>query len=758
MNMKFFRSSCALFLILGLYAQADEPIEWESVNASIEDVTVEGREPVRISVFYDSPVGVSERSFDDADLWVANSAGFHSGVTFVESNSLVPLPGPNGDFPPVRFSIAIYELEAPEGGWTREHNGEYAVMLAGDEVAKNDGSHFALALAGSFHVSIGEEKRVVPASKGSVSVATFPTPGVPGGNTSELVIATFEVTFPHPVEVNWSEVIRNDDGSYSVAVEGCEPDGFYPEVETSYSHRVELGMLERGEYSVSLQSGEEALAKEAFVIGGGGGGNELIKGLPSEVDVDIIELPTRGLYPSFAAIVRLTFGQYVDHVDWGEVNRKGEILSSDMTAWIDPRVRIFAPMVIEQQINLGMLLPGEYRYELTSLGEVIGRAPIFVPGPQGDLLPPQVTVDGASVTEPGEQDLEFSVEFFDESELEFGGIEAQVLFAMNRRGERFELERTSLSFTADMSVGAIATYRMKAPGGSWGGEDRGRYRLLLSEPELVSDLLGNHLTNPLIGYVSVEIEPDDPEPTQNTELKIINNEVIGRWTASVRLFVPEDLASRDDWSVNWGEVRPAGPSFFLRPRFVRAGSNEEIGLIPPSDTTGAGMWVEHDYDLGPISEGSWVVCLSSNLGHFAKERILEGDPDRPVEPFDSWNDWADRLPEIPDDRRFWEYCVGTNPGDTSDDHEGDPRPELIEGEDGEKHLGLRCRMAMAAIDARLRFEGSSDMNDWRELGPDEIEEIERVELEGGIEEFVVCLVDEIGTAEIRYLRVVAERW
>lgn len=744
--------------ILGLLAGADEPVQLESVRADAEDVTAEGREPVRITVFYDSPAGVSERSFDDADLWVTNAAGFHSGVKFVESNSLIPLPGPDGDIPPISFAIAIYELAAPRGGWTKEHNGEYAVILAGDEVAKKDGSHFALALAGSFNVSIGEEKRIVPAVSGAISVETFPTPGVPGGNTAELAMATFEVTFPHPVVVNWSEVTRNADGGFCVTVEGCELDGFYPEVEISYSHRVELGMLERGEYSVLLKSGDEALAKEEFVVGGGGGGNELIEGLPSEVEIDIIELPTRGLYPSFAANIRLTFGQYVDHVDWGDVSRKGEILTSDLTAWIDPRVRILAPMVIEHQIYLGMLFPGEYRYELTSLKEVLGRAPIFVPGPQGDLLPPQVTVSGASVTEPGERDLEFSVEFFDESELDFRGVEAQVLFAMNRRGERIELERTSLSFTADMSVGAIATYRMKAPGGSWDAEDRGRYRLLLSEPELVSDLLGNHLINPLIGYVTVEIEPDDPDPTHNTELKVTNNEIIGRWTASVRLFVPENLASQDDWSVDWGEVRPAGTSFFLRPRFVRAGSDEGIGFIPPSDTTGAGMWVEHGYDLGPISGGIWTVCLNSNLGHFAKERILEGDPDRPIEPFDSWNDWADRLPETPDHRRFWEYCVGTNPGDVTDDHEGDPRPEIIEGDDGKKHLGLRCRIATAAFDARLRFEGSSDMNDWQKLGPDQIEEVERIVLEDGIEEFVVCLVDEIGTAEIRYLRVVAERW
>ena len=131
----------------------------------------------------------------------------------------------------------------------------------------------------------------------------------------------------------------------------------------------------------------------------------------------------------------------------------------------------------------------------------------------------------------------------------------------------------------------------------------------------------------------------------------------------------------------------------------------------------------------------------------------------PQAPFDFWNDWVDRETELENDqRRFWEYCVGTDPADSSDDHDGDPRPELIEGDDGEKHLGIRCRMAMSVVDARFRFEGSSDMIAWVELGPEEIEEVERVIVEDGIEEFLVCLVSDINTSQIRYLRVVAERW
>tara|TARA_B110000914_G_scaffold102741_1_gene90125 strand:- start:980 stop:3250 length:2271 start_codon:yes stop_codon:yes gene_type:complete len=756
MKTKILQPCYILLFFLGFIAKGDEPFGSEWARADVADITKAGDASVQIMVFFESTVGVSERSFDDADLWVTNAAGFYSRVVFFKSNSLIPLPGPDGEIPPVPLSIGVYQLAPPEGGWTEDHNGEYAVMLAGGEVRKNDGSHFALALAGSFKVAIGGEKRVVPALVGDVSVETFPTPGVPGGNVSELAIGTLTVTFPHPVEVNWGEISLRADGGFCVEVEGCARDELVPQVMTSYSQSVELGMLDPGDYSVELKSDGKVLAAEKFQVAGGS--SDLVKGLPSSVEIELVELPTRGIYPVYAANIKLTFGQYVEGVEWSEVSRKRDEFASEVTAWIDPRILIIVPMVIEYQVFLGMTEPGEYRYELSSLEKVIGRTAWIVRGGNGDFQPPNVTVRGATVIEPDEEPLEFSVRFFDESELVMGGIEAQILKAMNQRGELFELVRTRLDFTADFTAGAIATYRMSPPGGSWDAKDRGRYRLLLSNPELVCDLVGNHLTQSFIGYVSVEIDPDDPEPVHAAQLSIRNDEVIGRWTASARLYVPEDLAARDDWTLEWGRVRLVGPSFSLMPRFVRAGSNKEINRIPPSDTTGAGMWVEHNFDLGPVSEGLWVVCLQSNLGHDAKARLFAGVPGDGVEPFDFWRDLSGREMGLTDERSFWEYCVGTDPGDASDDHLGDPKPELVDGEEGGRHLGLRCRIASAAVDARLRFEGSCDMSRWVKLGPDQIEEVERIVKDGGIEEFLVCLVDNLETGEIRYLRVVAERW
>ena len=733
---------CFLLLIGSLFA--DSPPEDQFAILEAGDITEAGHEPVRLQVWYNSPSGIDRDSGDNFDIWVASDSGFIAETNFTEWLPLRRIG-----------STAVYELAAPIGGWTSEYNGEYAVLLASEEIENNDGTSFPLMLTGSFHVNIANNKRTVPAFAGEVTVETFPTPGVPGGEHHELAIATFTATFPFPVQVDWSEVAFNSTGQFSVSVEACELPGFVPQVVTTYTHRAELGTLGEGAYSVSLKNEKAVLSTEQFEIGNP---NHLIKGLPSEVQIEIQELPTLGIHSAYAANIRLTFGQFVAEIAWGELQREGGTLTSEFTAWIDPAVSLVAPMVIEHQVFLGMLEPGEYLYQLSSLGDVIGRKQ-FVSGTigGGDHEPPTVNVHGAEVTEAGDAPLEFSVQFHDQSGLNLAGIEGQALTAMSWRGEIFPIERITLANTEDLPPsGAFATYQMQAPGGTWGVEDRGRYRLLLSNPELVADLVGNHLRRSLIGYLTVDIHPDDPESINPAELTLVNNEIIGRWTASVRLFVPEDLAVRDDWAVDWGVVRPVGPSFSIRPRFVEAGSGNPLGLIPPSDTAGAGMWVEHDYDLGPISHGRWPVCLESNLGHFAKAILEAGIPDDGIEPFDLWRNGIEPA-GLPQDK-LWEYLMGMDPADPNDDHLGEPRPEILPGEDGGKHLGIRCRIATNVMDARLRFQGSNDMNTWIDLGPDQIEEIERRVLEGGIEEIVFCLAENMEQSDIRFLKVIAERW
>ena len=68
--------------------------------------------------------------------------------------------------------------------------------------------------------------------------------------------------------------------------------------------------------------------------------------------------------------------------------------------------------------------------------------------------------------------------------------------------------------------------------------------------------------------------------------------------------------------------------------------------------------------------------------------------------------------------------------------------------------GIRLDVtAKLSVGARLRIKDSSDI-----FHCDQIEEIERNILEGGIEEFALCLVDNVEQSDIRCLSVIAERW
>ena len=300
-----------------------------------------------------------------------------------------------------------------------------------------------IILAFSISAGFSDEPELVLPLAGEISVEMFATPGVPGGDVFQLAVARLVVTFPFPVEISWGKLKQDPNGRFCVEVEGYRLDGITPQVVTTYSQSVELGIFERGNYKATLKSGGEILGKDEFFVNGGGN-MDLVNGLPSRVAIDIVQLPTRGLYPTFAANIQMTFDQYVDHVDWGDVSRKENRVESEMTAWIDPSVRILTPMIVEEQIALGMFFPGNYHYQLSSLKEVISGASISVAGPQRDFSPPKITVRGASVTRVSDEPLEFSVEFFDDGELVFDGVETQVLSVINRKGEVVELERTSI--------------------------------------------------------------------------------------------------------------------------------------------------------------------------------------------------------------------------------------------------------------------------------------------------------------------------
>jgi hypothetical protein len=83
MKTKILQPCYILLFFLGFIAKGDEPFGSEWARADVADITKAGDASVQIMVFFESTVGVSERSFDDADLWVTNAAGFYSRVVFL---------------------------------------------------------------------------------------------------------------------------------------------------------------------------------------------------------------------------------------------------------------------------------------------------------------------------------------------------------------------------------------------------------------------------------------------------------------------------------------------------------------------------------------------------------------------------------------------------------------------------------------------------------------------------------------------------
>ena len=123
-----------------------------------------------------------------------------------------------------------------------------------------------IVLAFSISAGFSDEPELVLPLAGEISVEMFATPGVPGGDVFQLAVARLMVTFPFPVEISWGKLKQDPNGRFCVEVEGYRLDGITPQVVTTYSQSVELGMFEPGDYEASLKSGGEFSGRMSFSL------------------------------------------------------------------------------------------------------------------------------------------------------------------------------------------------------------------------------------------------------------------------------------------------------------------------------------------------------------------------------------------------------------------------------------------------------------------------------------------------------------
>ncbi len=396
---------------------------------------------------------------------------------------------------------------------------------------------------------------------------------------------------------------------------------------------------------------------------------------------------------------------------------EGMRIDADGDAWLhEVPIRL-----VSHSYPLGILDPGRYGFLVHSRGTTVARKAFVVPG-----TAPVVEFSGGTISEPTDE-YRFGISYHDPDGLDHESIMSAEVVVVGRDGYREVARLLSYASTDDdPSTSASARYAVSGPGGDWDHEDNGPYRVWV-DADAVRDLHGTPIEDGWIGRFRCRIIPP-PEPGVNVT---VNPTASGSWEATVEIISqPGEQVVVDSWGplIHHGQVFVALASVHLEP---------SSGPVEP---------LAHRYDLGILQPGSYLFVFKTNLAHCGIADFtvpgLEGDP------VATWAARAGLDPGDPDEalsRYFFALAPNGGPSPRI-------RAEIVRGDDGRNHLGLRFRRLHGALGVRQVIEGSTSLGKWIDVS-DRIDLMDRqVDLDG-TEEVLLCLREALEDSEINFLRI-----
>ena len=388
--------------------------------------------------------------------------------------------------------------------------------------------------------------------------------------------------------------------------------------------------------------------------------------------------------------------------------------------------------LVRHQYVLGVLEEGAYRFVVHSRGQTVARKAFEVAGsgPSADL-------HARDILEQPDGPYLFSINYGDPDGLDHDSIREARVVVHGPDGFEAPGELREYASTDDVpSTAATAVYAIEAPGGEWDPGDNGRYCVSV-DPEAVRDLNGNTLQHGRLGcfHVRLMIEP----PHNETEVRVSVGLEGDQWVATVEVVPAPGTAIT---VADWGEVMHHGSTHLA----LATVSQEQTPNGPLAEP------LAHRYPLGPLRPGTHVFVFKTNLAHCGIERFrvpgMEGDP------VDDWREIAG-IPAGEDngdgDRNglFAEYFFALDPNRADLPH---IEPEIVEDEEGGRHLALRFRRLILAEGVRQIVEASRDLRRWDEVD-DLIDVVEKEVNIDGTEELLVCLRERLREGGYRWLRI-----
>jgi hypothetical protein len=554
---------------------SDPPVDDEAPLAEMKarDIHFPGQQPQRMRVIYKDRSGVDLTTLGDGDLVVFSPCAFHRPSDPVPCGwrakraRLVEIVPNTGDRSRVE---AIYEIDAPPGGWTAAHNGYYPVALWDGAVCDRLGNCVDRQRLGGFAVRIAPGGPPVPAEVEIRVDASDP----------DRVRAKVHLDFREHWRVVDQEVRRIGNRIYLVAkaeplaVIAIHPPPPPPQQDLTY----EIGPLRDGIYGATFVMNGHRYESTRFEV-------KRDRPIPAEVRLTV----DAGDPAHVFADVKIQF-RTPHRVVQGEVERDGHRIKLPVKAEPLPLPAnlVPEPPPLHLRYEIGALPPGGYLafFEMNDFTYTAEEFKIAEPGPP---IPAQVAL---SIDRSDPAGLAAVVK------IRFATPHVIVGRDLHRLDKRFLLEATA----APAPPGTIAVNAL---------------------PELVTlryplgDLEPGQYSAAFVmngwKYASTTWEIAPRTFAAKVELSVAEDDA-GNWIARAKILFDDPRVRIADP----GKAQFRGPVITLDP---------VAELSNATDPTPIPVVLE--YDLGDLAPGGWWLKCFIN-GHFEARLDFLVEPDPPI--------------------------------------------------------------------------------------------------------------------------------
>lgn len=578
------------------------PIDDEPPGAELaaRNITLASSDPQRLVVTYRDRSGVDLRTVGDGDVvvlhpclflgddapvrcdWEAQRARFVEILAVSEEGRVVK---------------ALYEIDAPQGGWNHQHNGFYPVLLWEDAVCDRLGNCSERSRLGGFEVTIDPTRPPVPAE---AQLKVDPS-------NPDRVQAKVHIRFRDYFEVT-NQAIRRDGNRIHLtataapyAVPAVVPAPPFPQEELSY----EIGPLPEGEFiTIFTINGHTYDAKRFFV--------KRDPPIPAKVDLVIDSSDPRNVFATVTVQFRTPH-----RLAQAEVRRDGHrivlparaeplpvLLSADgvtpdgsIDPTLDPPV-VQPPPPVTLTYRIGAVAPGGYLGVFEMNGHPYAREDFVVGNPSPPI---DAEVSLRIVRDDPANTLAVAT-------IKFRSPHVITERDLTRRGNHFLLAATAvpvpaLGATEDSGFVPVPVPQLvtiEYPLGALDPGDYGATFLMNGWPYARTSWTVED--NPLEADVEITVVPA-PSGSWKARVTILFRD------PHVRIVDPGEAAFRDHLiMINARAARlPVDPA-------IPAPSSEPIEL---------------EYDLGNLRPGGYWLKYVIN-GHLAKRHDFVVEPEPPI--------------------------------------------------------------------------------------------------------------------------------